>query len=364
MKDRKTFESEPGKPKMTFDRTDESAMWDIAKMAAYSVVGKCIDPHKKDGRGNPTGDYRVMLEKIRASIGHDLNTAQNIELNASEAMGDGMDLVQEAFLQILEEAEKQHTETVDMEKKYTVHELKKKVWIKEPDSSAFVDVEKTPITEVYKSVRRIIASNGGVIVAQNGFSYLSEFEHDDETGKETEYYRRLPRYSDLGGEVVDSISKASTRIYQVEKQEVDYLDDILAKLKLTERQKQILALRYKGYGYKSIATYLDVKPESIKCQIKRIAEKAKNAGLDISRGNGIQAVDKQKQKEEVKYKLHHLHKRAAELSTTYEKLFDVDKTLSESPARKETIASVKSNLQFVNDEIARYSSILDELEKE
>ena len=52
------------------------------------------------------------------------------------------------------------------------------------------------------------------------------------------------------------------------------IEEVIEKLNLTNRQKEVLALRYyKGYGIKAIATYYDVSHQSVAKILKQIQTK-------------------------------------------------------------------------------------------
>jgi hypothetical protein len=81
-----------------------------------------------------------------------------------QTLGDGLDLVHEAAVAILEETAKQlerdPDQPTDLERPYTVRRLKRKVWIKTAESEkAWETVETTPIQEVYKAIRRAIQNS-------------------------------------------------------------------------------------------------------------------------------------------------------------------------------------------------------------
>lgn len=136
--------------------TDEytTALTDLATAVAYSVLKKCIN----------TG-YNETLVEVRHELTRDRQTLTNIahcsehstrltynedgDLTqetidsdckkalgdlARQTFGDGLDLVNEAILAIMQETARQTEsgETVDLERPYTVRRLKKKVYIKIP----------------------------------------------------------------------------------------------------------------------------------------------------------------------------------------------------------------------------------------
>lgn len=292
----KTYASEHEKGTNTTTYTQ--ALENLATAVAYSVLKKCIDT-----------SYNETLVSIRHELTRDKKNIENIiycsehatklayndngDLTqvvldndckkalttlASATFGDGLDLVNDAIVAILEETEKQlaRGEKIDLEKVYTVRRLKKKVWIKSDDSvNGWETVETAPIREIYKTVRRAINSSRALATdPRNGYSYIEDLSKDLETGETETIYRRLAKYSDLGGYATD-YNNACT-FYTIDSETVKDTDELLNALNLTKRQAQVLSLRQSGYGYKAIATYLGIRPDSVRDVLKAIQKKAKN----------------------------------------------------------------------------------------
>lgn len=289
--------------KETSDTTTETytrALTDLATAVTYSVLKKCID----------TG-YNETLVTIRKELTRDRQSQSNIKycdehatrlcyneygdittqtidndckkaLNAiiCQSWGDGLDLVNTAIIAILEETQKQiaRGEAVNLEKPYTVRRLKRKVWIKSADSvNGWETVETSPIKEIYKSVRRYINQTRALATdARNGYSYLEEIATDTETGEKATIYRRLTKYADLGGYACDY--NGACTLYSADSATVADSETLVSALNLTKRQAQALKLRQSGYGYKAIATYLGIRPDSVRDIFKAIQKKAKSSG--------------------------------------------------------------------------------------
>lgn len=286
--------------KGTNTSTYTQALENLACAVAYSVLKKCIDT-----------SYNETLVSIRHELTRDKHTLNNVAYCSEHAtklayndngdlvqvtldndckkalatltsatLGDGLDLVNDAIIAILEETEKQRArgEKLDLEKVYTVRRLKKKVWIKSENSvNGWETVETTPIREIYKSVRRSIDSSRALATdPRNGYSYIEDSSKDSETGETTTIYRRLTKYADLGGYATD-YNNACT-FYTVDSETVKDVDNLLTALNLTKRQAQVLELRQRGYGYKAIATYLGIRADSVRDVLKAIQKKALASG--------------------------------------------------------------------------------------
>ena len=277
------------------------ALETLATVVALSVLKKCIDVSQ-----NP------QLTEVRTSIVRDRATLKAIDYSstlaletvytadgdketkiadkdmynacnklASQCLGDGLDLVNTAIVALLEETRKADT-TIEhfLETPYSVRRLKKKVWIKTADSvNGWETVETTPIQEVYKAVRRDIGHSKAMSTdARNGYTYLEECAKDTETDTETQIFKRLPKYADLGGYACDY--NGTMTFYTADADTVADTEKLVESMNLTEKQAKVLQLRQSGYGYKAIATYLGVTQRAVAKTVQAIQVKAIAVGLN------------------------------------------------------------------------------------
>lgn len=283
--------------------TDEyaTALTDLATAVAYSVLKKCINTGYNDTLVSIRNDLtigRITLNNTAYTADHatdltfnadgdletvtvDRDSATALTVLCRETLGDGLDLVNTAVVAILEETEKQRDrcELINLESPYEVRQLKRKVWIKAPESNAWETVQTVPIKEVFRAVRRSIMDSKAMQTdPRNGYSYLEDLTYDPDTGDSTTIYRRLTRYADLGGYVTDF--NGACTLYTVDRETVDRYDQLIASLNLTAKQAKCLKLREQGYGNKAIATALGVTENSVKGAMTEIRRKAKQIGLD------------------------------------------------------------------------------------
>ena len=281
---------------------------ELATAVAYSVIKKCLDPQRKgrkDGQVSNSG-CNTQLDEVKRSIYRDKNTLANIDHSCKQAfttvynedgdrqtktkdsdyryaynklsqqtLGDGLDLVHVAMVALLDESEKaDRTRENFLENTYEVRRLKKKVWIKSADSvNGWETVETSPIREVYKAVRREVANSRSLnIDPSNGYLYLEDLATDEESSEETTIYRRLNKFSDLAGNVIDY--NGAVTFETVDSASVDKYENMIDALELTARQAKVLELRMGGYGCVAIGTYLGVKEESVMSVLKTIQKKA------------------------------------------------------------------------------------------
>lgn len=278
----------------------------LATAVSYSVLNKCLDPQRKtavDRESVSNNGNNTALLQVKQGIRKDLATLDNTRRNAnaatvthynadgdlitetadkdaenalvsliSETLSDGIDLVQTAIVAILEQAAEHASGEKWLDTPYIVRRLSKRVYIQAADSAAYVDTETSPIQEVYREVRRAVQDSRAVQTdPRNGYLYIEELTAD---GLET-IYHRLGKYADLGGYDCNGN-------YTTDRQTaVDY-ETVVEMLDLTDRQATIIKLRMQGKGYKQIATYLGVKPDGIKVQMRRLREKCERIGFTPS----------------------------------------------------------------------------------
>ncbi len=300
----------------------------LSMVCALSVLKKCINAHTSEHTKDPANMHeRVGLPSntnaaTLAKLRNDLRQADSLlkctlyaSNNATETrykeksgnayivtvdktladglkkltasnLGAGIDLKTEAVISILEQLKKQTEREpnagADLERPFTLHELKRKVWIKSEDSrGGWTDRETTPIQEVYRAIRRyIISMRGETGDPRAQYTYLEDYavgENDEQT--ETTIYRRLNRYADMGGYVTSFSGGNDYSAYTVDRETVDETESIIKRLNLTAREAEILALRQRGAGAKAIATYLKISESTVKTLKRRVVVKAEKIGL-------------------------------------------------------------------------------------
>lgn len=287
------------------DKHYTSALQELAIACAYSVLKKCINV----GGNQTLADTRRDLTKALNDLSRVSYCAENAtetrykkngnaeivtldgslrdglkELTAGN-LGAGIDLVSVATLAIMDETNKQKERepkrAIDIERPYTVHALSKRVYIKDVDTSrGWKDMETSPIREVYKAVRRYIADMAGERGDPRAkYTYLAMRLKKDDDGSNVDelIYKRLGKCCDLGGYVKDA--NGAETFYTVDTHAVADVERIVSKLGLTAKQAQVLAYRQKGYGYKAIATALNVSSQAIIKTVKQIQQKAIDIGL-------------------------------------------------------------------------------------
>lgn len=283
--------------------TYTKALSDTAAAIAYTVLKKCI-----------AVSQNKALIQVRQSIARDLHNldrliyanehAYEIVYNSDgdiekrvkdkdlakvlddlvkECFGDGLDLVNDAVLAILDQFAKQRErepdQAADLARPYTVRRLNRKVWIKTDDSvNGWETVETTPIQEIFKAVRRSIDSSRAVQTdPRNGYTYLQDLAHDTDSDNAETMYRRMPKYADIGGYATDF--NGAFTFYTADTETVKDIDTLVESLNLTAKQARVLQLRQSGYGYKAIATYLGVTQRAIAKTVQAIQDKAFGIGL-------------------------------------------------------------------------------------
>lgn len=299
----------------------ERVLTDLAKTCTLSVLKKVIDPTRHNSNDSDpatilnTSDSKTTvysygdretavnsgftstLVSVRRQLFTAFETLQkegNDIVNHDDFMTpatglnleDGLDLVNDAIVSILDECEKQLErdpgDPVDLTRPYKTRRLKCKVYIKDPASlGGYETVETTPIQEIYKAIRRSIQNSRHIqLDPRNGYSYLEDLYSDpDGDSDPTVIYRRLPKFADIGGHAMDGDRDPDdpvlTRCVNSygDRETVDNVDRIIDSLNLTDRQRQILTYRLQGYGNKAIATRFGVSDVAILKTVKQIRKK-------------------------------------------------------------------------------------------
>ena len=314
-----TFAGDNGREKVTDGRKDTFGAFEEAKRAleeayrmgndygpelmelstiiARACINKCLDPQRTTaGARDKVSDngFNPALLALRRGIGHDKRIIESVlesgnkALHATidkdgeprtviadkaasarldalmgETLTDGLDLVNAAVEALLEQFNAYYAgQEAFLDTPYVVTRLAKKVYIQSAESKAYRDEETTPIREVYRAVRRVIQSSAAVKVnPANAFVYVEAMDVDE---LETAYIR-LQKYADLGG-------KDTSGNYTGDSVTARDYNDLIARLKPTRRQTEIIRLRMQGHGYKAIASFLGVKRETITCAMKRLRQ--------------------------------------------------------------------------------------------
>ncbi len=222
------------------------ALISVGKMVSYSLLNRL----------DWLGDRQELVSRWRADV------ARN-----------DSDLLQTAIVSILDEVRKQEErdprQPIDLERPYTVRELKSRVLIR-GESIAYVERDTTPIREVYRSCRRWIESQRQhVSVDDINATYVS----DDAEGVSLE--RRVGRACDLTGRVVNISDAFGIGCGSVE--EFRDTEELIDQLGLTPKQSQVLALLLQGYRAQAIATARGLTLRAVQDSIVLIQKKAEKA---------------------------------------------------------------------------------------
>lgn len=291
---------------------NDLAIYRLSKLVAHSIVAKLIDPQKSsalkldkvsDSGLNPTmlqlrkdlvfdslilenqiiamnGEYEEVANKNGDTV-TEYNEDDDRILNerASETVGEGMDLIHEAVVALLEQMSK-NKETTDFDGIIEIEKPSKRVKISADDIIAVKTEESKPIVEVYRKCRRYISNNGSVKVSPNSkYTYIQDESFEGESGMEA-IYRRSKKYADIGGAIIDSdIHSSFSGLYTAsvsDFSEADKMESLIDSMKLSVRQREILELRLRGYSIRMIADKLGIKKRSVEEQIRRMGEKWNN----------------------------------------------------------------------------------------
>ena len=290
------------------------ALYALARGVAYSVLKKCLDPQRKtapmrdaisdNGQTSPLIECRRSIARDTANLEHirdALNRAYKLTVNDKgetvnevadrkaleaadelmrETLGDGLDIVHNAVVAILEQAAEHAGDGekwLDIPRKEM--RLDKRVRINLDTSAARKEVEITPIQDIYRATRATVIEARSGRVNASGYSYVA----GTDAGGEEVYYR-LPKYSDLGGDGTGRKRSAldmhtSDAGYSADVAGLEVYAALKRALRFTKRQALIFDLRVAGYGDKAIARYFGITKQAVQNQRKRIVKLALDKGI-------------------------------------------------------------------------------------
>ena len=204
--------------------------------------------------------------------------------------GDGVDLIGDAWIAILEESNKEdYFSSGWMTRPYKTRKLKYKVYTKSGNKTAEWQTEETThIQQIFKAIRRSIEAQRAIKSASEKYIYLDRIETDAETETEVKVYDRYNAL-DIGSETCDCAA-----VYTADAETVYSIDNAIGKMNLTKRQAEVLALALKGKGDTEIADLLHVKKQTIRDIKNAIATKAIAAGIaaaDLAMAKSAAAKD-------------------------------------------------------------------------
>lgn len=205
--------------------------------------------------------------------GQDIRALRADIMSGGAEGGDGVGLVSEAYIVLLDYADRVPEAAVVpeamslsqciraiMDYPHIIRALDRRVIVREEDSAKFENKVTTARKEAYSAVWRTFRAS---CLQDNGkYTYIEDFALDWESGAEEAVYKRLPR-----GMEARNVQEARKVEYNMQ------------ALDLTEAQKRIVYLRLRGYGQKAIASYLGITKQGVQKHMALIRKKAEAAGM-------------------------------------------------------------------------------------
>ena len=225
------------------------------------------------GMNATRGGYNDNGDCIAVEV--DPDAVATLEALSMETLSDASDLLHTAVLSLLEQAQSHASGEGWTDTPYNVRRLARKVYIRLDDSAEYREEETTPMQEVYRAIRRAVQSSATVQTdPRNGYVYLEDFTESMDA-----IYYRMGKYADMGGSCTDINGRPSGEYTAGGISSAMEYNAVLDALNLTRRQREIVELRMRGYGYKAIATYLGVDPRAIHNGLDRIRAKCEKIGF-------------------------------------------------------------------------------------
>lgn len=282
----------------------------LATAIAKSVLNKVIDPQRKAAGEKATvsnSGINKTLDELKRGIYFDNQNLDNIRYWSNQpyeveytkdgdvrnspnkaaetafdtlldyTLTDGIDLVNAAIVALLELATEHAANGAGwLDSVYTVRRLSKKVYICETDSRAYKDVETTPMQEVYRAVRRVVANSRAVQTdPRSAYTYISIDAYEPEELEQI--FVRCGKYADVGGTDCHGLYTGDIESFRAQVN----AEALIERMNLTARELQILKLRMRGYGGRTISNSLNISRGSYDRSLQNIRRKAREIGFDI-----------------------------------------------------------------------------------
>ena len=236
----------------------------LALGVAYSVVNKCIDPQRKQGKSTGQNPAMIALKRGLAADNALLdntrranNAATRYRYNSKgnlvyeivdpiqneaaaklieECLTDGIDLQYAAVAELIDLA-KTHASNGGgwLDKTYTTQKLDKRVYIRTADNAKWQDIDTCPIVEVYRAVRELVSGSRAIKADLSGYTYIEGMADGLEP-----VYIRMGKYEDTG-------STDTHGNYSADSTTANTIEDLVVEMNLTKRQMQVLRYRLKGF---------------------------------------------------------------------------------------------------------------------
>lgn len=217
--------------------------------------------------------------------GYTKEQSMNINRLSSIDMGDGIEIVNQAYIAIMENIHDMYTRcgmfnfTTRYEKEYVNKRVKK---VDEFDSATeYEKREKSFFGHVFSSVRAYIAGRFNSIKynPRNGYTYI-EYESENSDGEKNVFYLRSEKFADLGGNTCHwnghdfetTVTKSATE-YATEYAKKRELIDAL---NMTKRETEIVLDVARGLSNSQIAKKYHISKPTVsatKARIRKRCEK-------------------------------------------------------------------------------------------
>ena len=253
------------------DATDAltDALTTFAKIVAHSKINKLIDPQRKatdrikisdNGNGKTLVKAKRDIDRLTYSI-------LDGDERPADTIGDGADIVQDVILFAWQFLKTTPDPDFDRPSKRLV--LDKNVIIRDGESPAWKEIEKTPVQDCFAVARRAVMNFASLKTdPANPYGYVAEdVENPDNPETLDRVYYRFDKYADIYGRSADGVYTANAH-------DRDRVNRIYHALNLTPRQAEVLKYRARGCGKKAIATRLRVTQHAVADTMAQTKKKA------------------------------------------------------------------------------------------
>lgn len=208
----------------------------------------------------------------------DRRAADAVDAMIADTIGDGLPVVHDGVVKLLElyrEAEAAgQIGRGWMDEPQTLRRPSRRVYLP-GDNVEWVEEELSPVRQVFRACRKGVADTAAAKADPRcKYTYIAEVVRDGEAADDTaadEIYRRMDKFSDIGGETMGIYSASEYGAWE--------LETVMELLNLTARQAEIVRRRYAGQSVKAVAASLSVSPQAIYDHMRRLSEKCARLGF-------------------------------------------------------------------------------------
>jgi len=238
-----------------------------AEAAAKAAIDGKTDKGKTAALKRAKAAEALAAKRAAAAHAEAVRKTEAMTKAMRERLGDGIDLVNEAAAALWELAAEHAGRRGWLDRDYLVRVLSRRVFVSMDTQPEWKERETCAMTEATRAVRRLVSNTAAVHTdPKNSYSYIEDLADDEEGNGLEVIYRRLGKFSDLGG--TDSNGN-----YTADEASARLVDSVVASIGMTATEARALALRLAGCGVEETARRMGVNSRTTRFHLQNIGRK-------------------------------------------------------------------------------------------